>query len=331
MRKKIGIIFSFFLLWFLFQGNHPLFSQKIITQVDAACQNLGKGEIDKAIELLEKELKTSPNNFNAHLYLGIAFYLKKDLERAFGKFAKIEKEISKRAGFDRPETPAWSIDGFDPAHVDPKLLESWMDRKSDFFFSKEKIGLLFFFRGLSLKEKKDFKRAEQKFKKALKFKYDEMTIREQLFNLYIKKKNLKAASKQLAELRKISGESELLIFLDGYLKYRNDSLEGAMADFEKVASTFLEAKENIARLHYNNGNYQKAIEVWEEILSQNADDKGALINLGRAYFHLGDSDKAQEYFSTAGLKISPARYSPKKMALVYEIQLEEIEFDLKCK
>jgi len=206
-----------------------------------------------------------------------------------------------------------------------------MDRKSDFFFSKEKIGLLFFFRGLSLKAKKDFKRAEEKFKKALKFKYDEMTIREQLFNLYIKKKNLKAASKQLAELRKISGESELLIFLDGYLKYRNDSLEGAMADFEKVASTFKEAKENIARLHYNNGNYQKAIEVWEEILSQNADDKGALINLGRAYFHLGASDKAQEYFSTAGLKISPGRYSPKKMALVYENQLEEIEFDLKCK
>ena len=71
--------------------------------------------------------------------------------------------------------------------------------------------------------------------------------------------------------------------------------------------------------------------MWQEILSENLEDKEALINIGRATFHLGDPEKAQEYFSQAGIEAPAERLSPKKVPLVYETHMKEIKFDLKCK
>lgn len=319
MKKRIGIIFLLFLLWVLFPNDHYVTAQGTLTQEEAACVSINKGETDRAIEILQAILKGSPKDLNAQLYLGIAYYLKKDMESAFQRFEKIEKEIDRMVGAGR-------------AFGDEAMFaDMGMDRRSGVIFSEERKGLLYFCRGLTLKEKKDLKNAEKRLKKALKLKYDEMAIRLQLFDLYIKKKDIKSAAKQIAELKKISGENDLLIFLDGYLKHRNDKLEDALAAFKKVAPTILEAKKNIARIHYNSGNYQKAMEIWQEILSQIVDDKEALINVGRACFHLGDSEKAQEYFSKVGIKTSPDRYSPKKLPLVYKTQLKEVKFDLRCK
>lgn len=319
MRKRIEVIFLVFLFWILFSKGYPVFAQKILNQEERACRYLDKGEVDKAIEILQRVLERSPDNLNANLYLGIAFYLKKDLESASQRFMKIEKGIDKMSG----SSYAFGDEAM--------FTQMGMERKEDVLFLEGRRGLLYFFRGLSLKEKKDLKNAEKRFKKALKLKYDEMATRMQLFDLYIKMKKLKSASKQLDGLKKISGESELLVILDGYLKYRRGSINDALAAFEKIAPTNLEAKKNLARVHYNSGNYQKAMEVWEEIYSLQSDDKEAPLNIGRACFHLGNPDKAQEYFSKAGVKISPDRYSPKKVPLVYETIPKEVKFDLKCK
>ncbi|MFB0564770.1 MAG: tetratricopeptide repeat protein [Candidatus Aminicenantaceae bacterium] len=331
MRKKSVIISLLLLFWALFPENQPLFPQKVFTQVDTACQCLDKGEIDKAIELLKKELKISSNNLNARLYLGIAYYQKKDLENAFKEFEKIEKIIMKRVDFDRPETPAWSRDGWNPEQVDTNLIESWMDRQTNVIFSKEKLGLLYFCRGLTLKEKKDLKNAEKRFERARKFKYDSTAISMELFDFYLKKKDMKSASKEIKELKKITGETETTIFLDGYIHYTNKNVQASLAAFEKLAEKMPEAKRNIGCIHYNQGEYQKAIEIWEDVLSQKPDYKDIQIDLGRAHFHAGDTEKAQEYFDKAGIKISPARYSPKKIGLDYEVLFEEIKFDLQCK
>jgi len=319
MIKKIGIICLICSFWIFSPGNYPVFAQQVTTQEGMACRYLDKGEIDKAIEILQDILKHDPNNLNAQLYLGISFYLKKDLEDAYKRFEKIEKEIDKMVGSSRPFGD------------EAMFTQMGMERKADILFSEERKGLLYFYRGLTLKEKKDLKNAEKRFKKALKLKYDEMSIHLQLFDLYVKKKDLKSASKQLAEFKKGSSENELYLFLDGYLKFRNNKIENAKAAFEKVAPTYLEAKKNMARIYYNSGDYQKAVDIWQEILSQNPDDKDAQISIGRAYFHLGDSAKAQEFFSQAGIKVTPDRYSPKTITLVYETLLKDIKFDLICK
>jgi pentatricopeptide repeat protein len=319
MIKKIGIICLFCCLWIFFFNCNPIFALQVATQEGMACSYINKGEIDKAIEILQDMLKRNPDNLNAQLYLGIAFYMKEDSEGAHEKFEKIEKEIERMVGSSRPFGD------------EAMFTQMGMERKADLLFSEERKGLLYFCRGLTLKEKKDLKNAEKRFKKALKLKYDKMLICLQLLDLYIKDKDLKSASKELDEFKKEAGGNELFLFLDGYLKFRNNKIKDALAAFEKIAPANLEAAKNIARIHYNSGDYQKALEIWQGILSQNSEDKDAQICIGRAYFHLGDSAKAQEFFNQAGLKVTPDRYSPKKVPLVYETQLQRVKFDLKCK
>lgn len=134
----------------------------------------------------------------------------------------------------------------------------------------------------------------------------------------------------MAELKKIAGEAESFSLLEGYLAYRKGIVQEALAAFEKVASSNLTAKKNVALIHYNSGDYEKAIEIWGEILSEHAEDKESLINTVRAHFHLGNVEKAQECFTNAGMKVTPERYSPKKNPLAYESQIGDIQFDLMC-
>lgn len=320
MGKRATLVFSLFLFLFLvfFPENRSLFSQKILTREEAACEYLEKGEIDQAIEILQKELEASPENLNARLYLGVAYYLKKDIEGASKELEKIEKEIDRMLGSSRPFGD------------EAMFTQLGMDRKAGVLFSEERKGVLYFFRGLILKEKKDLKNAEKKFKKAEKLNYDKISLSIQLIDLYLKKKDLKAASKVLDELKKISGESQITAFLDGYIQYKNNKLNASLASFEKIAEAQPQAKKNIGCLHYNKGEYPKAIENWEEILTQHPDDKEVQLNLGRAYFRAGDAAKAQEYFDRAGLKISPAKFSPKQIPLSYETVLKETKLDLQC-
>lgn len=319
MRKKIPIIPLLFLLMISFSLSTSLFSQKVLTREKYACRLLDRGEIEEALEILQQSVKTSPKNLNAHLYLGIALYLKKDTGSAFKKFEKIEKELNKVVGAGRSFGD------------EAMFTQMGMERRRDLLFSEELKGLLYFCRGLTLKVKKDLKNAEKKFNKAKKLKYDEKTLTLELIDLYLKMKNLKSASRKLAELKKITGENNILVFIEGYLQYKNNNIEAALAAYEKIETEVPEAKKNRGRIHYNKGEYQKAIEIWEELLSQKPDDKEAQLNLGRAYFQLGDAQKAQEYFDRAGVKISPAKYSPKIIPLIYDFPLAEKKFDLMCK
>ncbi|MFQ6109624.1 MAG: tetratricopeptide repeat protein [Candidatus Aminicenantales bacterium] len=296
-----------------------LFAQRLVTQEERACHLLEQGKVEKAIALLDNELKINPDNLNAQLYMAIAQYLKKDKEGAFKKFEKIEKEVDRMTGASRP---------FGDLEM---FTQMGMERKAELLFSKERRGLLYFCLGLTLREKKDFKNAEKKFKQALKQKYDERATRLQLFDVSIKLKDLKSASRHLSELKKTAEEDVVLAFLEGYLKYRGGNMDEAVAVFGRIASTCLDAKKNLALLYYNRGDYPKAIEIWEEILVEHPEDKGSQINIGRSYFHLGDSEKAEEYFTRAGVKIAPERYSPKKVPLIYEIVLKEVKFDLMCR
>ena len=53
--------------------------------------------------------------------------------------------------------------------------------------------------------------------------------------------------------------------------------------------------------------------------------------MGRAYFQLGDKEKAQEFFEQTGIKIPVERYSPKKIPLIPPQLGKKIELELTCK
>ncbi len=307
-----------FIVFFVQPVSCPLSAQESVYWEESACESLDKGEIDEALKLLQEALEINPDNFNALLYLGIALYLKNDLENAAAKFAKIEREVDRMVGASRPFGDQVAF------------TEMGMDRRAEQLFAKERRGLLYFCRGLSMKEAGDWKNAEKKFKEALKQKYDEKAVRPHLFDVCIKKQDLKAAAEQLSGLKKINPGSELSIFLDGYLSYVKGDSAAALTSFQKLASTNDEAKNNVALLYYNSGDYVQARRVWEEMLVKNPSDKEAKINIGRASFLLGDIEKAQEYFNQAEIKLPPEKASPYKISLTYESMLKKLKFDLLC-
>jgi len=318
MRKRFSMILILFFL-ILSATSLSLFLQEVLSGEERACQHLAKGEIDQAMDILTREIQRLPQNYNLHLYLGIAYYFKKDSEKAFKEFEKIDKELDKMLTSNQP------------IGDEVMFLDQAMDRKGAFVFSENKKGLLYFLRGLTLKEKKDIKNAEKKFLTARKYNYDKITLCFELISLYLLSDNFKSASQELVELKKISGENQMTVFVEGCLLYKNNKVDESLAAFEKIKAVMPEAKKNIALLHYNLGNYPKALEIWEETLSLTPDDREALINAGRTLFQLGEQAKAQEYFDKASLKISPENYSPKKIPLILAPLIQETKLELPCK
>jgi hypothetical protein len=297
----------------------PLFSQIGLSEEEKACHLLAKGEIDQAMDILNREIKRLPQNLNLCLYLGIAYYLKNDSERAFREFEKIERELDKMMASERP------------IGDEVMFLEQAMDRKGAFFFSENKKGLLYFLRGLTLKEKKDLKNAEKKFLAARKYNYEQTSLALELIDLYLLNDNLKSASKELAELKKNSGENPMTKFIEAYLLYKSNKVDESLVAFDKIKDILPAARKNIAIIDYNSGDYLKALTTCEEILARFPGDMEALINAGRACFQLGDKVKAQEYFDRAGIKISPEGYSPKRISIVRPPILRETMPKLDCK
>jgi tetratricopeptide (TPR) repeat protein len=317
MPKKMSVIIFAFLSLFLACNAYP--AQNLSTYEQAACVRISKGEIDEAQEILQKIIEAEPNNLNAKLYLGITFYMKENPETALKMFNDIDKVLNRMVGSGR-------------SFGDEAMFATMaQDRRGEIFFSNDKKGLLNYCHGMALKERKEFKMAEKKFKNAIKNDYDESASRLHLFDTYVKMKNFKAASSQLSKLEKISDKTDLLLFLRGYIAYRNGKKQDALDAFGKTAQTIPEADKNLALLYYNMGDYQKSFEYWQRIVSENADDKEVLINTGRTSFHMGDSAKAQEYLTKAGIDTPPEKFSPKKLPLVYDAQIKGIPISLKCK
>ena len=268
------------------------------------CRHLARGETDQAIAILVQEGTRSPFNLNVKLYLGFARYLQKDVESALKELNAIRTELDKMQTSARPMG-------------DPEMfLMMGLDRKSQAFLDKDKEGYFHYILGLTLKDKGDFKAAEKAFRKAQSAKFDKASIALSLADLYLSMENLKNASREVEELNKLSGRTPLVAFYEAYLAHKKGRDEESLAAFEKIATAIPEAEKNTGFIHYNQGRFDKALEIWADILALSPDDADALLNAGRASFHLGQAEKAQEYFDRAGIKILPSNYSPVKLALI---------------
>ncbi|MCK4932962.1 MAG: tetratricopeptide repeat protein, partial [Candidatus Aminicenantes bacterium] len=138
------------------------FAQSYLEEV-RACQYLEQGKIDEAIRLLDRKLKRYPRNFDCHLYLGLAYYLKGDFEKAKSTISKVEQEIKEM--------------GAAPAAITADQTYADVDRVGGMagtVFTKGRRGILKFSLGMLYKKEGNFKEAKKRFEEALKYKYPEM-------------------------------------------------------------------------------------------------------------------------------------------------------------
>lgn len=323
MKKLLTLLVGMILLAFWIEI--PFSSaQQMYLEENMACKYLEQGKIDQAILLLNRKLKRYPRNYDCHLYLGLAYYLKGDFQNSIKTLSKVEFETERLEKAKSTIQAGKSMDSFSQE-------DAYLSGSSAVVFTKERTGVLKFALGMLYKKNKDYKNSSKRFSDALKYKYPEIETRKQLLVVYCFLEEYKKAKKELEELLKSEKESDELCFMKGYVvHYLKDDAQ-AIESFSRISENMIWAKQNLAIVYYNQGNYNKALEIWQEILAENPEDVNSLKNSGRAYFHLGQKEKAQEQFDKIGLKIKPEKYSPKTIPLILVDPFPEVGFDFQCK
>jgi tetratricopeptide (TPR) repeat protein len=294
------------------------FAQAYLEEV-RACQYLEQGKIDEAIRLLERKLKYYPRNFDCHLYMGLAHYLKGDMKQAKDIINRVEQEIKEISAA--------------PAAITSDRTYADVDRVGGMagtVFTKGRRGILKFSLGMLYKKEGDFKSAKDRFEDARKYDYPEMEARKQLLFVKCKLKDYKGAKKELEKIQKAGEASDALSFYEAYIAAYTKADAKAIEGFSKIADSMLPAKQNLGAVYYNKGDYQKAVDVYLEILEEHPKDAEALKNSGRAYYHLGQTEKGQAQFDIIGLKMKVEQYSPKKIPLVLIDLFADVQFSFMC-
>ena len=317
MKKSLAA-----LIWIGFLGTifivPQVFAQSYLEEV-RACQYLEQGKIDAAIRLLERKLKRYPRNFDCHLYMGLAQYLKGDFESAKSTISKVEQEIKEI--------------GAAPAAITADQTYADVDRVGGMagtVFTKGRRGILKFSLGMLYRKEGNFKEAKKRFEEAQKYKYPEVETRKQLMVVKCRLKDYKGAKQELEKLQKAGEKSNELTFYEGYISSYTNNEAKALESFSQVADSMLAAKQNLAAVNYNKGDYQKALDIYLEILEENPQDAESLKNSGRAYHHLGQTEKGQAQFDIIGLKMKVEKYSPKKVPLVLIDPYTDVHFVFMC-
>jgi tetratricopeptide (TPR) repeat protein len=299
------------------------FAQEMYLEENRACSHLEKGQVDEAIILLKRKLRRYPNNFDCHLYLGVAYYLQGDFEKSMKTLNKVEFETERLEKAKGTMSAGKKMEDFSQEDV-------YLAQSGGMVFTKGRRGVMKFTLGMLYRKNKDFKNASKRFSEALKYKYPEIEARKQLLAVLCRLQEYKKAKKHLEKIIKAGETSDELRFLEGFVgNYLKDEAK-AIENFSKIPEIFPEAKRNLATVYYNQGKYEKSLEIWEKIIESNPQDKGALLSAARAYYHLGQKEKGQEYFDKMGLTMKVEKYSPKKMPLILVDFYTEVKFDFQC-
>ena len=317
MKKVLTVLIGIGFLGAILMGPQG-FAQSYLEEV-RACQYLEQGKIDAAIRLLDRKLQLYPRNFDCHLYLGLAYYLKGDFEKAMSTISKVEQEIKEMSAAPAAITS-------DQTYADVNRVGGMAGT----VFTKGRRGVLKFSLGMLFKKEENFGEAKKRFEEAQKYKYPELETRKQLMVVKCHLKDYKGAKKELEKLQKAGEKSDELSFIEGYINANTNNEAKALESFAQVADSIRAAKQDLAAVNYNTGNYQKALDIYLEILEENPKDAESLKNSGRAYYHLGQTEKGQAQFDIIGLEMKVEKYSPKKIPLVLIDPYTDVQFVFMC-
>lgn len=322
MKKPLALFMGIILLAFCL-ALPSSFAQEMYLEENRACSYLEKGQVDEAILLLKRKLRRYPTNFDCHLYLGLAYYLQGDFEKSMKTLNKVEFETERLGKAKATMSAGKKMEDFSQE-------DAYLSQSGGMVFTKGRRGVMKFALGMLYRKNKDFKNASQRFSEALKYKYPEIEARKQLLVVLCSLKEYKKAKKELDKIIKAGEISDELRFLEGFVGNHLKDEAKAIENFSQISEIFPEAKRNLATVYYNQGKYDKSLEIWENILEAEPEDRGALLSAARAYFHLGQKEKAQEYFDKMGLTMKVEKYSPKKMALILVDFYPDVQFDFQC-
>ena len=236
------------------------------------------GDIDNAIELLQKLVKTSPDDYEGYSQLGVMFALKNRFDDAIEMYGK---------AIEKNPKDYYSFFNIGNAFYNKGLKEKALEAFNNAIKLNPKMAEAYVNAGIVLAELGQIEKANDDFKKALDLKPGLVQAYYNLGNYYQLKGNLDDALKNYKYALKINPDylkarvklAKILIFKSS-LNEANEHLNIILKNDTKDITI----RYNLGEIFYSLGQFDQAIKEFKYVLLQEPENVQALFNLGTLYY-----------------------------------------------
>ncbi len=219
------------------------------------------GKHDYAIKVLKEELTLFPDNFNAFILLGYVYFNQAKIKEASDVCQDFSTALEKTV---REESlKRYSKSSFrDKKELLEKILEKISKKTLNF-------GLPNFILGFYHKKGGSFDQASENFHLALERGYNPVECHIQLIDIELIRKEWKEGLKKSVEALEAEGTQAEFYFLMGYAHYHLGEIENAVSCFKtalELKPYLLSAIKNLAKIYYNQDEFEKATPLLKKIL-----------------------------------------------------------------
>lgn len=279
---------------------------------------LGRGETDKAIQLLEKAMEIKKNEPWIYYHFAKAYYIKEEYKKAMKYLYFLDKlEFDKDLVY---ALYARSYKGLGNLETAEKYYEKSLSYNPKQFELYNNLGNIYL-------DRKKYEKAVEQFQKALYYQKDYAKAH---LNLGIAYSFLNQYEKAYANIQKaveLRPEYALSRYNLGYLEEKQGNLEKALADYQKALQLdpqTTEAKERLGlvmgKIKYFNINMQKI----EKALKTEPNNPVLYYQAGVVHQKVNKREKAESYFKKA-ISLKPDMISPKSALAGLYAGMQEYE------
>ncbi|MEA1940518.1 MAG: tetratricopeptide repeat protein [Candidatus Caldatribacteriota bacterium] len=246
-----------------------------------------------AVSSYKEKIINNPQDFKAHLFLGLLFQKKEYLDKAIEEFKKV-------VSIDSNNALAHFLLG-NVYRQEEKLDKGQEEIKkalkidSNFIQASLQVGINYYEKGL-------YKEAIEEFKKILEKNPDFLEANLYLSWTYERKGWNLEARKKLEKLAESNPSYALIQYCLGVSYERKGWYDKAIQQYKKVLEKNYNdsmARGRLTGLYFQLGKFDEGIALYKEILSWKSDDPSIYRNIADAYVMMGKREKAIEILEEA--------------------------------
>ncbi|MGD8536753.1 MAG: tetratricopeptide repeat protein, partial [Candidatus Aminicenantes bacterium] len=225
---------------------------------------------DEAIRALKEELSLFPDSHNAYILLGYIYFNQNKLRDAFETCTAYDSSfnvlIKKKALIKRLPKK------FNPGSAKHQAILTEIRNENP------NLGLPNFILGLVHKENGNFPEAETHFTLAYARGYDPTRCTTQLLDIDTLEEKWEQGLKKAQDALIQEGPQPEIYFMAGFIYYQLKQIENAIFNFEtslEMKPYLFEAIRNLAIIHYNQEEFEKASQLFKKVTKFNPYDLNA--------------------------------------------------------
>jgi tetratricopeptide (TPR) repeat protein len=229
------------------------------------------GKINEAVDVLNKEIKLSPENLNAYILLGYIYYEHGNLNKAESVCLDFENRLTRSILGENTKS-----------RLSEKDLEDFYKRWGN---KNKNLGIPFFVLGLCRKNSENFLEAGDYFRKASRLGYDGVECSVQLIDNELSQKAWERALQESRKAIRTLGSKSEFYFLMGYSFYYSGDFKNAEYCFNSALELkpyLFEGYKNLAKLYLELKEFRISSEIFKRYLKLFPYDQNIKFLLQRA-------------------------------------------------